>query len=234
MLDVTITRNLRDFVLDISLSVLPGQILALMGSNGSGKSTTLNLIAGLLSPDKGCIRLNGTVLSDPTAGICMPIETRQIGYVFQNAAVFPHLTVNENIAYGLRARRLPRAEVADRVGQMVEMMQLGDLAGVRASSLSGGQKQRVALGRAIAIRPALLMMDEPYSSLDGGSTRVVKELTRDIVSEMKIPCIIVTHRVADSQEIGDRALVLCSGKKEWEGRPADIPAECSVCRCGSP
>jgi molybdate transport system ATP-binding protein len=203
-----------------------------MGSKGSGKSTTLNIVSGLLSPDAGCIRLNGTILCEPAQGVHVPVEERQIGYVFQNAAVFPHLTVNENIAYGLQVRGLPRTEVAERVREMVEMMHLDDLALVKASNLSGGQKQRVALGRAIAIRPALLMMDEPYSSLDVESTRAVKELTRNVVSKMQIPCIIVTHRVADSREIGDQAVVLCSGKKEWEGSPGDIPETCSVCRCG--
>lgn len=233
MLEASIARSLRDFTLEVSLTIRPGEILVLMGSNGSGKSTTLNIIAGLLSPDRGCVRLNGTTLCEPEQGICMPVENRQIGYVFQNAAVFPHLSVNENIAYGLKARGLPRAEVAERVGQMVEMMHLEELALVRASHLSGGQKQRVALGRAIAIRPALLMMDEPFSSLDVESTRAVKDLTREVVSRMQIPCIVVTHRVADSQEIGDHAVVLCSGKKEWEGDPGDIPRTCTVCRCPS-
>jgi ABC-type sulfate/molybdate transport systems ATPase subunit len=113
----------------------------------------------------------------------------------------------------------------------MEMMHLGELAKVRADSLSGGQKQRTALARAIAIRPALLMLDEPFSSLDVESTLAVKELTRNIVKEMQIPCIVVTHRVADSHEIGNRAMILCSGKKEWEGRPRDMPEDCTVCRC---
>jgi molybdate transport system ATP-binding protein len=231
VLEVTISRKLRDFTLDISFTVHPGEILALMGSNGSGKSTSLNIIAGLLAPDSGCIRLNGRILCEQVRGIHLPVEQRQIGYVFQNAAVFPHLTVSENIAYGLRARGLPRAEITERVGQMVTMMHLEELDSVRASNLSGGQKQRVALARAIAIHPALLMMDEPFTSLDAESTRAVKALTRQVVSRLQIPCIIVTHRVADSQEIGDHAVVLNAGKTEWAGRPRDIPADCTACRC---
>jgi len=231
MLEAAFTKQLRDFTLDLSFQVHDGEILALMGSNGSGKSTTLNIIAGLLLPDAGRVRLNGTPLCELAQGICIPIEDRRIGYVFQNAAVFPHLSVSENIAYGLRARGLPSHEITRRVVQMMELMHLGDLASVKAGNLSGGQKQRTALARAIAIRPVLLMLDEPFSSLDIESTLAVKELTRSIVMELKIPCIVVTHRVADSHEIGDRALVLCSGKKEWEGSPRDMPEDCTVCRC---
>jgi len=231
MLEAEFTKKLRDFTMDLSFQVRDGEILALMGNNGSGKSTTLNIIAGLMEPDAGCIRLNGTTLCESARGTHMAIEDRRIGYVFQNAAVFPHLSVRDNIAYGLRARKLPRPEIVKRVVQMMELMHLGDLATVKAGNLSGGQKQRTALARAIAIRPALLMLDEPFSSLDVESTLAVKELTRKIVKEMQIPCIVVTHRVADSNEIGDWAMVICSGKKEWEGRPRDMPEDCTVCRC---
>jgi len=231
VLDATLTKQLRDFTLDLSFSVRPGEILILMGANGSGKSTTLNLLAGLLQPDSGCIRLGDVTLCEPTADTNVPVEERRIGYVFQNSAVFPHMTVEDNIAFGLRAQRLPRAEIADRVSQMIDLMHLADLASVRAGNLSGGQKQRVALGRAIAIRPSLLMMDEPFTSLDAESTRSVRELTRTVVNKFKIPCIIVSHHIADSQDIGDRVLLLQSGKAVWEGSPRDIPDSESICRC---
>jgi len=231
MLEAAITKQLRDFTLDLSFSVQPGEILILMGANGSGKSTTLNLLAGLLSPDTGCIRLNGTTLCEPRLGTHIPIEDRRIGYVFQNSAVFPHMTVEENIAFGLRARRLPKAEIADRVCQMIDLMHLSDLTHVNAGNLSGGQKQRVALGRAIAIRPSLLMLDEPFTSLDAESTGTVRNLTRTVVSTFKIPCILVSHHSADSREIGDRVLQLRSGKTVWEGSPQNIPDDEAVCRC---
>ncbi|MDD1694566.1 MAG: ATP-binding cassette domain-containing protein [Methanoregula sp.] len=231
MLKAGFTKTLRDFTMDLSFQVRDGEILVLMGNNGSGKSTTLNLIAGLLTPDTGCIQLNGETLCEPSQGIHLAIEERRIGYVFQNAAVFPHMSVQDNIAFGLRARKVPRPEIAERVGHMIELMHLGDLAEVKAGNLSGGQKQRTALARAIAIRPALLMMDEPFSSLDVESTITVKELTRKVVTTMQIPCIVVTHRISDSQEIGDHVIIICSGKKEWEGNPQNIPDECTVCRC---
>jgi molybdate transport system ATP-binding protein len=232
MLDVRITKQLRDFVLDLSFSVPPGEILVLMGSNGSGKSTTLNIIAGLLAPDAGCIRLDGRTLCEPEQGTNMAIEERRVGYVFQNSTVFPHLTVRENIGYGPRARGLPRVEWADRVDELIDRMQMADLARVKAANLSGGQKQRVALARALAIRPSLLLLDEPFTGLDAESTRIVKELARESVAALKIPCIVVTHRRADANEIGDRACLLCAGKKEWEGDPHGMPDACmAACHC---
>ncbi len=231
MLEAVITKKLRDFTLDLSLKVNPGEIFVLMGTNGSGKSTTLNLIAGLLYPDAGCITHNGTVFCEPAGGIDLPIEDRRIGYVFQNSAVFPHMTVYENIAFGLRVRKFSRQEIAERVGHLTGLMELQDHAQVKAGNLSGGQKQRVALARALAIEPLLLMLDEPFTSLDAESTCIVKNLTRSVVADMRIPCIVVTHRVSDSRDIGDRACILGSGKKEWEGRPHDLPDEFSSCKC---
>lgn len=231
MLEVVIRKQLRDFPLDLSFSIESKEILILMGENGSGKSTTLNIIAGLLQPDTGSVRLNGTTLSNPAEEICVPVEERCIGYVFQNSAVFPHMTVRENIAYGLRARRLPRDEIAGRVDRMVEHMHLEGLGQIRAGNLSGGQKQRVALGRAIVTRPALLMLDEPFTSLDTENARAVKDLTRNVVDELKIPCIIISHHVADGTDLGDRVLLLRSGKLVWEGCPRDIPDDTLVCHC---
>lgn len=231
MLDVVITRKLRDFTLDIAFAVRPGEILALMGANGSGKSTTLNIVAGLLIPDAGYIRLNGSTLCEPARGTDIAIEDRRIGYVFQNAAVFPHLTVRDNIAFGPRARGVDPQEIRTRVDELLDAIHIRDLALVKAGNLSGGQKQRVALARALVIRPSLLMLDEPFTALDTESTRDIKDLIRKFVTEMQIPCIVVTHRRTDSSDIGDRICVLCSGKKEWEGLPGEMPEACLSCQC---
>jgi molybdate transport system ATP-binding protein len=224
-------KRLRDYTLDYGLRVRPGEILILMGLNGSGKSTTLNIIAGLLPPDTATITLVGTYLCSTERGIEVPAEDRRIGYVLQNPSVFPHMSVRDNVAFGLRARHVPHPAVSERVEYWLDRMRIADLATVRAGNLSGGQRQRVALARALAIEPDLLMLDEPFTALDAESTRIVKELTREFVKKLQIPCIVVTHRVADSAEIGDRACVICQGRKEWEGDPAAIPDLCTVCRC---
>jgi len=231
VLEAVMVKLLRDYTLDLSISVQPGEIMALMGLNGSGKSTTLNIIAGLLQPDSATITLSGECLCRTDDGTDVPTEDRRIGYVLQNSSVFPHMTVRDNVAFGLRTRHLQRSVVTERVALWMDRMHISDLANVRAKNLSGGQKQRVALARALAIEPGLLMLDEPFAALDTESTQTVKDLTRRVVKDMQIPCILVTHRLSDSTEIGDRACVLCQGRKEWEGIPGEMPDLCSVCHC---
>jgi molybdate transport system ATP-binding protein len=231
VLEAVMVKRLRDYTLDLTISVQSGEIMTLMGLNGSGKSTTLNIIAGLLKPDSATITLNGECLCKTDDCTEVPTEDRRIGYVLQNSSVFPHMTVRDNIAFGLRARHVPRPVVVDRAAYWMEQMHIADLAGIRAKNLSGGQKQRVALARALAIEPGLLMLDEPFAALDTESTQTVKDLTRRFVRGMQIPCIIVTHRISDSTEIGDRACVLCQGRKEWEGTSGNIPELCTVCHC---
>ena len=231
MLEAQMAKKLRDYTLDLSLTVRPGEILILMGMNGSGKSTSLNIISGLLEPDEAVITLDGECLCSSQNGTDVPVEERRIGYVLQNSAVFPHMTVRNNVAFGLRARGVKKAEAATRVSLWMDRMHIADLSGVKAGNLSGGQKQRVALARALATEPRLLMMDEPFTALDAESTQTVKDLTSRFVKEMQIPCIVVTHRLQDSVDIGDRACVICNGKKEWEGVPGEMPGFCSVCHC---
>jgi ABC-type sulfate/molybdate transport systems ATPase subunit len=232
MLEVTIAKKLRDFSLRISLRAGAGEIVGLMGTNGAGKSTTLNIISGLLSPDSGRVLLGGNTVCDTSLGINVPAEDRGIGYVFQNPAVFPHLTVRENIAFGLRARHTPRHLIMERVGRWLDVLDITGLSSVKAGNLSGGQKQRVALARALAIEPALLMLDEPFIALDAESDRGVKIALKKIVEDTRIPCIIVTHQHADILEIADRVYVICKGKLAWEGLPGDLPDDIQACRCG--
>jgi molybdate transport system ATP-binding protein len=228
MLEARITRQLRDFSLDISLKVDSGRILVLMGENGSGKSTTLNIIAGLMAPDAGSIRLNGSPIFDSATGTDIMVEDRRIGYVFQRSAVFPHMTVRDNISFGLWAQARDARIIPDRVAHWLDSLGITDLAEIKAARLSGGQKQRVALARALATDPALLMLDEPFAGLDRESIGSVKDAIRTCTSDFRIPCILVTHRVADAQEIGDKASLLCCGRVTWEGSAADTP-ECG-CR----
>ncbi len=224
MLEADIHKQLRDFPLNLNLRVKPGEILVLMGENGSGKSTVLNTISGLLIPDNGSITLNGTPFFDSTNAIVLPVEDRNIGYVLQNPAVFPHLTVRENISYGLKARHKPKGLVDARVNRWMRGMDIEGLAQVKAGNLSGGQKQKVALARALAIEPHILMLDEPFTALDTESRQSVQEAIRTSVSELQIPCLVVTHRDADATGIGDQVYILHQGVKQWEGRPSDMPA----------
>lgn len=231
MLEAKIVKKLRDYTLDFTLTVQPGEVMVLMGMNGSGKSTTLNIIAGLLDADTATITLNGECICRTIQDLEIPVEERRIGYVLQNSAVFPHMSVSENVAFGLRARHFKRSTIAELVAYWMDRMHITDLAQVKAGNLSGGQKQRVALARALAIEPHLLMLDEPFTALDAGSTQTVKDLTRRFVKEMQIPCIVVTHRLADCRDIGDRACVICHGRKEWEGCPDEMPEFAPVCHC---
>lgn len=229
MFDATIQKKLRDFSLDLTIRAGPGEVVVLMGENGAGKSSALNIISGLVHPDAGSIRVDDTVLFDSGKGVDVPVENRRIGYVFQNSAVFPHLSVRDNIAFGLCAQHKPLVFIKERVRHWLKVMNIEDLADVRAGNLSGGQKQRVALARAVATEPALLMLDEPFTALDAENIRLVKELTRTFVTEMAIPCLVVTHRMSDCRDVGDKMCVICQGKLEWEGTPEDLP----VCMCRS-
>jgi molybdate transport system ATP-binding protein len=229
MLEANLRKQLRDFSLNLKFRVNPGEILVLMGENGAGKTTVLNTISGILSPDTGFITLRGTPLYDSRNAINLQVEDRHIGYVFQNAAAFPHLSVAENIAYGMKACHLHKDMIIQRVNHWMERMDIRNLASVKASNLSGGQIQRVAIARALAIEPELLMFDEPFTALDADSLNTVKHLVKDVVTERNIPCLMVTHRVMDAHDVGDRIRILNQGTTVWEGKPEDLPA----CECRS-
>ncbi len=223
MLEADLHKQLRDFSLDLKIQAKPAEILVLMGENGAGKSTVLNILSGLLAPDAGSIRLNGRDLYKSAAGICVPVESRHIGYVLQNSAVFPHLSVSENVAYGMKARHMQKDHIAEQVDHWMGLVDIRNLTDIKAGKLSGGQKQRVAIARALAIGPELLMLDEPFTALDTESRQSVQDAVRMCVSDLQIPCLVVTHRVADARDMGDRVYLLNRGVTRWEGLPSDIP-----------
>jgi molybdate transport system ATP-binding protein len=230
MLDLTIRHQLNSFELDVSLS-LGQELLALFGPSGSGKSISLQIVAGLIRPDYGRIVVDEAVLFDSAQGINMPPYRRQVGYVMQDYTLFPHLTVAENIAYGLRGRT--KVEIRGAVADMLALIQLAGFADRRPAALSGGQQQRVALARALVTGPKVLLLDEPFSALDGPTRAQLRLELRQLQSRINIPTLLVTHDLAEANILADRLAVYHQGKVLQVGPPAEImrqPATLEVAR----
>jgi ABC-type sulfate/molybdate transport systems ATPase subunit len=222
MLSARFRKKLRDFELDIELSVQPSEVLVLLGENGSGKSTVLNLLAGLLSPDEGEMLLNGRTLLSSSSGISSPPEERNIGYVFQNYALFPSMTVQENISFGLKMRKIPKDQISRKISLMLGDLGIAHLGNEPVENLSGGQRQRVALARALIIDPHLLLLDEPLTALDRAAKQKIRAELRDQLVNSNQPSILVTHSLNDAMIIGDRVIVLHQGRAIWTGRPDQL------------
>jgi iron(III) transport system ATP-binding protein len=198
------TRRVID---SLSFMIEAGERVVLFGPSGCGKSTTLMLIAGLVAPDAGEIRLAGMVVS--TAGrIRAAPQSRGVGMVFQDLALWPHMSVAENIGFGLRARRVAAAECRRRIDDIAILVGLGDYLHVRPGELSGGEQQRVALARALVLEPQLLLMDEPLSSLDAAVRRRLREEILRLHVEFDFTLVYVTHSQTEAQEIGSRSIAL--------------------------
>ncbi len=206
----------KPLLTDISFKVDTGETICLLGASGSGKSTLLRIIAGLEDADSGFVSFNGVDLTS------MPPHLRDFGLVFQDYALFPHLNVNENVAFGLKMRRLPPEEIAQRVANALEMVNLSGFGLRRVTDLSGGEQQRVALARALATRPRLLMFDEPLGALDRTLREDLLNELRSILHQTQIPAIYVTHDQEEAFTIADRVLILHDGKIIREGTPADV------------
>ncbi|MDO9523541.1 MAG: ABC transporter ATP-binding protein [Methanocorpusculum sp.] len=222
MLEATFTRQLRDFTMDVDLTVQSGETLALIGENGSGKSTTLKILSGLMKPESGKITLNNQVLYDSRTRRHIDPEMRNISYMFQNYALFPHMTVRENIAYGLTVRKRPIEEIRARTDELIVRMGLDQIADEPVTRLSGGQRQRTALARSLAPRPALLLLDEPLAALDVKTQENMRRELASVIRAENIPCILVTHSIIDALSIADCVSVIKRGTIVATGTPEDI------------
>ena len=206
------TAQKRVFDLDIRLSADTGR-LVLFGPSGAGKTLTLNVIAGLLKPDAGVIAFNERVLFDRENKINLAAKDRQIGYVFQNYALFPHLTVRENIAFGLQKRLWQKSsEEADKVGKYLDIFGLADCAACFPKDISGGQSQRVALARALIPEPQLLLLDEPFSALDPYLRNKTRDEFQSLIDQFRIPVILITHDYDDLSVFADVVAVFDEGR----------------------
>jgi iron(III) transport system ATP-binding protein len=204
----------------LSLTVPDGSFVTLVGPSGCGKTTTLRLLAGFLKPDTGRILIDGRVLSEP--GLVVPPEKRGMGMVFQQYAVWPHMTVYENVAFGLRARRAPRAEIEERVRAMLVLVGLDTLASVYPAHLSGGQQQRVALARALVVEPGVLLLDEPLSNLDAKLRERMRWELKAIQRRMGITFVYVTHDQTEAMAIADQVALLHEGRLQQYGPPREV------------
>jgi putative spermidine/putrescine transport system ATP-binding protein len=200
----------------LDLHIRVGETIVLLGPSGCGKTTTLRVIAGLESPDTGAVLFNG---QDVTS---VPIEKRNVGMVFQSYALFPNMTVEQNIRYGLVVRNVPVNDQTQRVREMLEMMQIGALADRSIQQLSGGQKQRVALARAIATRPSVLLLDEPLAALDARLRESLRADINSLLRRLGITTVYVTHDQLEAMALGDRVAVMDKGVLAQIGTPQEI------------
>ncbi|WP_439576723.1 ABC transporter ATP-binding protein [Elioraea sp.] len=201
----------------IDLTLEEGEFVSLLGPSGCGKTTTLRMIAGFIPPDAGTIEIDGKVLSAP--GSVLPPERRGMSMIFQSYAIWPNMTVAENVAFGLELRKLPKAEIRNRVESILDVVQMRHLAGRYPSELSGGQQQRVALARAIVVEPAVMLLDEPLSNLDANLREEMRFEIRRLHDEFRITTVYVTHDQAEAMATSDRIAVMNAGRIEQVDAP---------------
>ena len=206
----------------VTFSVAAGEHLTLLGPSGCGKTTTLRAIAGLEPPEAGEIRIGGTVVFASAPRVHVPPERRGLSMVFQSYAIWPHMTVQDNVAYGLRVPRMSQTEIAERVRWALELVQMGDLGSRSASKLSGGQQQRVALARAFVFSPSVLLFDEPLSNLDAKLRAEMRIELKELQRRLGITSVYVTHDLEEALAISDRIVVMRDGVIEQVGTPTEI------------
>src|SRR4051812_22102257 len=206
----------------VSFNVIPGEQLTLLGPSGCGKTTTLRAIAGLEQPCGGEIRIAGAAVYSSQRGIHVPAEKRGLSMVFQSYAIWPHMTVFDNVAYGLRVRRAGTAEIAEKVAHALDLVQMRSFASRPASQLSGGQQQRVALARAFVFSPSVLLFDEPLSNLDAKLRADMRIELRELQHRLGITSVYVTHDLEEALAMSDRIVVMRDGLIEQTGTPDEI------------
>jgi sulfate transport system ATP-binding protein len=213
-----VTKRFGDFVAldNVSLAIPTGSLTALLGPSGSGKSTLLRVIAGLERPEQGDVAILG---EDATN---LPPQKRGVGMVFQHYAAFKHLTVWNNVAFGLQIRKRPKQEIRERVASLLELVQLQGLAERYPSQLSGGQRQRMALARALAVEPRVLLLDEPFGALDARVRKELRTWLRRLHDEVHVTTVLVTHDQEEAMEVADRIALMDHGRIEQVGKPRDL------------
>jgi len=214
--DVTVRFGESTALRSVSLAVEPGELLLLLGPSGCGKSTLLRSIAGFVTPNAGRVLFDGQDVTE------LPPHQRQIGMVFQSFALFPHLSVGENVAFGLREQRRPKAEISERIERALYDVRMSGFSERRVDQLSGGQRQRVALARALVTRPRCLLLDEPLSNLDAGLRHSMREEIRRVCKEHGLTTLYVTHDQKEALAIADRIAVMQTGELQQLGTPWDV------------
>ena len=213
-----ISKRFGDFTAldDVSVDVPTGSLTALLGPSGSGKSTLLRVIAGLENPDAGSVRLDGEEVTN------LPPQSRGVGFVFQHYAAFKHMTVWDNVAFGLTIRRRPRSEIKQRVNELLDLVQLTGLAKRYPAQLSGGQRQRMGLARALAVDPKVLLLDEPFGALDARVRKELRIWLRRLHDETHTTTVIVTHDQEEAMDVADRVVVMNAGRIEQTAPPREL------------
>jgi sulfate transport system ATP-binding protein len=215
---VGIVKRFGDFVAldDVDLSVKSGQLTALLGPSGGGKSTLLRIIGGLEAPDGGTVRIDGRETTK------LPAQQRNVGFVFQHYAAFKHLSVFRNVAFGLEIRKRPKDEIRRRVHELLELVHLEQFADRLPSQLSGGQRQRMALARALAVEPSVMLLDEPFGALDAKVRKELRNWLRRLHDDVHVTTVFVTHDQEEALEVADEIVVINQGRVEQVGTPTDL------------
>ncbi|ADI31848.1 ABC transporter ATP-binding protein [Staphylothermus hellenicus] len=207
---------------NINVEIKPGEFYVILGPSGSGKTTLLRIIAGLEVPTKGRVVIGDKIVVDAEKGIFVEPRDRNIGMVFQNWALYPHMTAYDNIAFPLKLKKLPREEIDKKVKEVAEALGIADLLDRKPGHMSGGQQQRVAVARALVKQPDILLLDEPFSNLDARIRVTAREFVKEIQKKLGITTILVTHDQADAFAVGDRVMVLRNGETQQMGSPEEL------------